>query len=67
MDATFCAQPGRYGSGDVTLASYNIAAHDVRHYAAEVWIATAGGPNTVDAASSYDADTTWHVAPAWAP
>jgi hypothetical protein len=67
MDATFCAQPGRYGSGDVTLASYNIAAHNVRHINAEVWIATAGGPNPVDAATSYDADATWHVAPAWAP
>ncbi|MGC9665103.1 AbfB domain-containing protein [Planosporangium sp. 12N6] len=66
-DATFCAQPGRYGTGDVTLASYNIAAHHLRHYAAEVWIAAAGGPHRVDAAASYDADTTWHPAPAWAP
>jgi Alpha-L-arabinofuranosidase B (ABFB) domain/Glycosyl hydrolases family 2, sugar binding domain/Glycosyl hydrolases family 2 len=66
-DVTFCVRPGRYGSGDVTFESYNIAAHDLRHYAAQAWIATAGGPNTVDAAASYDADTTWHVAPPWAP
>ncbi len=66
-DATFCAQPGRYGSGDVTLASYNIAAHNVRHIAAEVWIATSGGPKNVDSATSYDADSTWHVAAPWAP
>jgi hypothetical protein len=67
QDATFCAQPGRYGSGDVTLASINIGGHNIRHYAAEVWIASNGGPSSYDNPASYDPDVTWHLAPAWDP
>lgn len=66
QDATFCAQPGQVAGG-VTLAAYNIAAHNVRHYASEVWIAGNGGPNTEDNPASYAADVTWAVAAPWAP
>ncbi|NUT08307.1 MAG: beta-galactosidase [Hamadaea sp.] len=66
QDATFCAQPGRLAGTDVTLTSYNIATRAIRHYAAEVWLAAEGGPNSpYDAASSYAADVTWHPATAW--
>jgi Alpha-L-arabinofuranosidase B (ABFB) domain/Glycosyl hydrolases family 2, sugar binding domain/Glycosyl hydrolases family 2 len=67
QDATFCVQNGRSGTGTVTLWSYNIGDHALRHYNAEAWIAASGGPNTVDAAASYDADISWQPAPAWAP
>ncbi len=67
-DATFCAQPPRRaGSGNVTLASYNIGGHTLRHYYEAVYIATPGGSHTWDTVTSYDADATWHEAPAWAP
>lgn len=66
QDATFCAQPGR-AAGGVTLVSFNLPDHAVRHYAAEVWIAANGGPNPYDSPTSYNADVTWAVAPAWAP
>ncbi|MDL4818462.1 AbfB domain-containing protein [Actinomadura opuntiae] len=67
QDATFCAQPGRYGSGDVTLASYNEIGHNIRHYAAQVWVASNGGPSPCDSPSSYDPDVTWHLAAPWTP
>jgi len=66
-DATFCAQPGRFGSGSVTLASLNVGGTNIRHYAAEVWIASNGGPHIYDAEASYDADVSWQVSPPWAP
>jgi hypothetical protein len=68
QDATFCAAPGRGNAADVTLTSYNIATRAIRHYNSEVWIAAEGGANSpYDAASSYPADVTWHVAAPWAP
>ncbi|MFC7104228.1 AbfB domain-containing protein [Nonomuraea rubra] len=67
QDATFCAQPGRAGGGGVTLASYNIAGHHVRHFAEAVHIAVPGGSHAFDAAASYDQDVTWAVASPWAP
>jgi hypothetical protein len=65
-DATFCAQPGR-AAGGVTLMSYNLPDHAIRHYAAEVWIAAEGGPNPYDSATGYAADVTWAVVAAWTP
>jgi hypothetical protein len=66
QDATFCAQPGLGGPG-VTLASYNIAGHSLRHFNAELWIASNGGPNPTDATTSYAADVTWSVEAPFAP
>lgn len=63
-DATFCAQPA---SGGVRFVSYNLPSHAIRHYAAEVWIASNGGGNPTDNPASYAADTTWGVAAAWTP
>jgi hypothetical protein len=66
-DATLCAQSGRFGAGGTTLASYNLAGRNIRHYGGEVWIASSGGPQTFDSAGSYDADVTWSVTAPWAP
>lgn len=66
-DATFCAQPGRYGSGNITLDSINIGGYRLRHYSAEVWIAANGGPNQSDNPASYDADVSWRFTTPWTP
>lgn len=66
-DATFCVQSGRFGTGTVTLASLNIGRTNVRHYAAEVWIAGNGGPHAYDNPAGYDADVSWQISPPWTP
>ncbi|WP_340684056.1 AbfB domain-containing protein [Amycolatopsis coloradensis] len=66
-DATFHAQPGRLGTENVSLAPYNFPDHLIRHYYAEVWIASTGQPHTIHTPANYDADVTWHVTPPWAP
>lgn len=65
-DATFCAQPGS-GAGSVRLASVNEIGTAVRHYAEEVWVASNGGAHPYDNSAMYAEDTSWAVAPAWAP
>ncbi|MDX6740221.1 AbfB domain-containing protein [Actinocorallia sp. A-T 12471] len=67
QDATYCAQPGRFGSGDVTLVSLNRPDTALRHYDSEVWIAVNGGGNPRDTTTNYDADTTWRLVPPWTP
>jgi len=67
QDATFCAQPGRSGSGTVTLASYNVAGTSIRHFAEEVWIASQGGTHPYDSPTAYNEDVSWAVSAAWAP
>ncbi|WP_405150979.1 AbfB domain-containing protein [Sphaerisporangium sp. NBC_01403] len=66
QDATFCAQPPRFGASGVGLAASNITGN-VRHYAEEVYVASSGGSHAFDASSHYDEDTTWVIAPPWAP
>lgn len=66
-DATFCAQPPRAGTTGVSLASFNIGGHHVRHYAEAVYIAIPGGPHAYDAPASYDQDVTWATSPPWFP
>ncbi|TCO54837.1 AbfB domain-containing protein [Actinocrispum wychmicini] len=63
-DATFCAQPSTTG-GAVRLASINELGTHMRHYAAEVWVASNGGAHVYDAANLYTEDTTWLVASPW--
>nr|WP_224366704.1 AbfB domain-containing protein [Hyalangium versicolor] len=65
QDATFCAQPGRYGSG-VSFESFNYPGHYIRHYSAELWSADGTG-GTWNTASGFDADTSWSVVSPWAP
>jgi hypothetical protein len=66
-DATFCAQPGRYGAGNVSLVSFNLPSLSVRHYASEVWVAGNGGPHVYDTTADYAPDTTWAVVNPWTP
>jgi hypothetical protein len=63
-DATFCAQPG---TGGVRLASINELDANVRHHAAEVWVATNGGIHPYDSTTSYPEDVSWAVAAPWTP
>ncbi|MEV4415787.1 AbfB domain-containing protein [Catellatospora sp. NPDC049609] len=66
-DATFCAQPGRHGTGNVSLVSSNLPSLSVRHYSAEVWVAGNGGPHPYDSPTGYGPDTTWAFVNPWAP
>jgi hypothetical protein len=65
-DATFCAVPGS-SAGSVRLASVNELGTNVRHYAAEVWVASSGGAHPYDNPASYAANVSWAVGAAWAP
>ncbi|CAM4012608.1 AbfB domain-containing protein [Kibdelosporangium persicum] len=65
-DATFCAQPGS-SSDTVRLASINELGTNVRHYNAEVWVASSGGAHTYDNPSSYAADVSWRSTAPWTP
>ncbi len=63
-DATWCAVPA---AGGVRLASYNFPDQFLRHYDAQLWLATPGGAKAYDTASRFTEDTTWAVAAPWAP
>ncbi|WP_238008227.1 AbfB domain-containing protein [Dactylosporangium sp. AC04546] len=63
-DATWCAQSA---TGGVRLTAWGFPGQYLRHYNAELWLATPGGPSTYDNPSSFLADTTWSVDAAWAP
>ncbi|WP_233261272.1 AbfB domain-containing protein [Vitiosangium sp. GDMCC 1.1324] len=65
MDATFCAQPGLYGSG-VSFESYNYPGRYIRHYASELWSASGGG-GTWNSSTNFSADVSWSVVAPWAP
>ncbi|MEU4565329.1 AbfB domain-containing protein [Micromonospora sp. NPDC023956] len=64
-DATFCARPGIDGKG-VTLESINIPGAYLRHHAAQVHIASGTGTGR-DRPQTLTADSSWHLAAAWAP
>jgi hypothetical protein len=64
LDATFCAQPGRYGTG-VSFESYNFSTY-IRHYNSELWTA-AGSGSTWNTSLNFDADVSWNVVAPWAP
>ncbi|WP_239014366.1 AbfB domain-containing protein [Archangium violaceum] len=65
QDATFCAQPGRAGSG-VSFESYNYPGRFIRHYSAELW-STEGAGSTWNSPTSFNQDVSWSVAAPWAP
>jgi hypothetical protein len=65
QDATFCAQPGRMGSG-VSFESYNYPGRYIRHYQTELWLASGGG-STWNASLSFNEDVSWGVASPWGP
>ncbi|GIH97060.1 AbfB domain-containing protein [Planobispora siamensis] len=59
-DATWCARPGRSGTG-VSLESLNFPGAFLRHHAENVYLARPSGPNPFDGGASFDADATWEA------
>jgi hypothetical protein len=64
-DATFC--PVRGANGGVRLSAYNFPEQYLRHYNAELWLATPGGTHAWDNPALFAEDTTWAVEAPWAP
>ncbi|MFI1921377.1 MULTISPECIES: glycoside hydrolase family 2 [unclassified Streptomyces] len=64
-DATFCPVPG--ANGAVRLSAYHFPEQYLRHYNAELWLATPGGTHTWDNPALFAEDTTWSVEAPWAP
>ncbi|MEV7438370.1 alpha-L-arabinofuranosidase B [Streptomyces griseoviridis] len=65
-DATFCPTAGRSGTG-TSFASYNYPTRYLRHYDLGVYIASDGGSNAWDSATSWADDVSWAVTAPWAP
>lgn len=63
-DATFCPQAGKNGQG-TSFASYNYPAKFIRHYDNTVYIASNGGSNAWDSATSWAEDVSWAVTQPW--
>lgn len=64
-DATFC--PVRGANGAVRLSAHNFPEQYLRHYDAQLWLATPGGTHAWDSPVLFAEDTTWTVAAPWAP
>ncbi|MFI1722452.1 AbfB domain-containing protein [Streptomyces sp. NPDC020489] len=64
-DATFCPAPG--ANGGIRLSAYNFPEQYLRHYNAELWLATPGGTHTYDTPALFTEDTTWSLEAPWAP
>ncbi|WP_370941969.1 AbfB domain-containing protein [Amycolatopsis sp. cg5] len=64
-DATFCARPGVGGTG-VTLEAINFPGSFLRHSEAQVYLASGGGTG-FDRPQTLSADSSWTIAPPWAP
>jgi len=65
-DATWCARTGLTGSG-VSFESWNFRGSYLRHYNAEIWLSNGAGGASWNAPALWAADSTWAVAPPWAP
>ncbi|WP_369222430.1 alpha-L-arabinofuranosidase B [Streptomyces sp. R39] len=66
QDATFCPTTGKSGTG-TSFASYNYPAKYLRHYNYNLYIASDGGSNAWDSATSWTDDVSWAVSSPWAP
>ncbi|MEU0335392.1 AbfB domain-containing protein [Streptomyces sp. NPDC006193] len=64
-DATFCAVRG--ADGGVRLSAAGFPEQYLRHYNAELWLATPGGTHAWDSPAHFAEDTTWAVEAPWAP
>lgn len=65
-DATFCPRPANTGQG-TSFAAFNFPTRFLRHFNNTLFIASNGGPNNFDTATSWAADTTWAVSSPWTP
>jgi hypothetical protein len=65
-DSTFCPQAGHSGTG-TSFAALNFPTRFLRHFNNTVFIASNGGSNNFDTATSWAADTTWAVSSPWTP
>ncbi|MFG2638344.1 alpha-L-arabinofuranosidase B [Streptomyces sp. NPDC048362] len=65
-DATFCPQTGKNGQGS-SLASSNYPSKYLRHYDNTIYLASDGGSNAWDSATSWADDVSWAVDRPWTP
>ncbi|GAA2793678.1 AbfB domain-containing protein [Crossiella cryophila] len=65
-DATWCARDSAAGNG-VSFASFNFPDNYLRHINGEVWNAYKGGSQWYETPNSFEADTSWAVAPPLKP
>jgi non-reducing end alpha-L-arabinofuranosidase len=65
-DATFCPEAGRNGQG-TSFRSFNYSTRYIRHYNNTVYIASNGGSNAFDSATSWADDVSWVVGSPWTP
>ena len=65
-DATFCPQAGQSGQG-TSFAAFNFPTRFLRHFNNTLYIASNGGPNSFDSATSWAADVSWIVSSPWTP
>jgi hypothetical protein len=65
-DATFCPQRGMNGQG-TSFASFNFPTRFIRHFNNTVYIASNGGSNSFDSATSWADDVSWVVGSPWTP
>jgi hypothetical protein len=65
-DATFCAETGKSGTG-TSFRSYNYSTRYLRHHNSTLYIASNGGSNAFDSATSWAADVSWVVSSPWTP
>ncbi len=66
QDATFCQMPGNNGQG-VSFQSVNFTTRYIRAFNNVVYLANNGGTNPWDTTVSFADDTSWVIAPPWAP
>jgi hypothetical protein len=64
QDATFCPESGKSGTG-TSFHSFNFPTRYIRHYNNTVYIASDGGSNAFDSATSWTADVSWAVSAPW--
>jgi hypothetical protein len=65
-DATFCPESGKSGTG-TSFRSYNYPTRYLRHFNNTVYVASDGGSNAFDSATSWTDDVSWAVSQPWAP
>ena len=66
QDATFCPQAGNSGQG-TSFQSVNFPGKFLRAFENTVYLASNGGTNAWDTATSWAADSSWVVAQPWTP